>query len=49
MIEQTQNTALQILNFKGTQELVENLYKESKIDKIKSIIIKANCWFVYIN
>ena len=35
-----------ILNFKGPRELVDNLYKESKTDKLKSIIIKGNCWFI---
>ena len=47
VIERTQNKALRILNFKGPQELVDNLYKDSKINKLKSIIIKANCRFVY--
>ena len=43
-----QNKALRILllNFKGPQELIGCLYKESKIYKLKNII-KANCWFVY--
>ena len=43
----TQNKALQILNFKVSQELVENCYKESKIDKLKNIMTKANFRFVY--
>ena len=36
-----------MLNFKGPRDLVDYLYKESKIDKLKSIIIKANCQLVY--
>ena len=36
MIQNTQNEVLQMLNFKGPQELVDNLYKESKFDKIKT-------------
>ena len=27
--------------------VVDSLYKESKIDQLKSIIIKTNSWFVY--
>ena len=46
-IRRTQNNALRILNFKGPQESVDYSYKESKIDKFKNIIIKANCWLVY--
>ena len=42
-IERIQNKALRVLNFKGPRELVDYLYKESKIDKLKNIIIKANC------
>ena len=42
MVEKTQNKALWIINFKGPHELVDNLYKESKIDKLKNII-KVNC------
>ena len=44
--EQTKNNALQILNFKGPPEESDYLYKESKINKLKNIII-ANCQFVY--
>ena len=44
--EQTKNKALQILNFKGPPEVSDHLYKESKINKLKNIII-ANCQFVY--
>ena len=39
--------ALQILNFKGPQESVDYLYKESKLDKSKNIIIKDYCCLVY--
>ena len=45
--EKTQNKAIRILNFKGLREGAENLYKESKIDKVRNIIIIANCQFVY--
>ena len=38
---------MRILNFKGSRELVDYVYKGSKIDKLKTIIIKANCRFVY--
>ena len=47
VIKRTQNKALRILNFKGPQESVDYLYKESKIDKLKNIIIKDNCRLVY--
>ena len=47
IIEKTQNKAIRILNFKGLREGAENLYKESKIDKVKNIIIIANCRFLY--
>ena len=46
-IEKTQNKAIRILNFKGPRGGSENLYKESKIDKVRNIIIIANCQFVY--
>ena len=46
-IIRTQNKALRILNFKGPQESVDYLYEESKIDKLKNIIIKDNCRLVY--
>ena len=42
-IKKTQNK----LNFKGSRESVDYLYKESKIVKLKNIIIKANCQLVY--
>ena len=38
-----------ILNVKGSRELVDNLYKEFKTDRLKNIIMKANCRFVYDN
>ena len=38
---------LKWLNFKGLRESVDNLYNESKIDRLKSIIIKANGPLVY--
>ena len=46
-VKRTQNKSLQILNFKGPQESVDYLHKESKFDKLKNIIIKANCRLVY--
>ena len=45
-IKRTQNKALLILNFKGPQESVDSLYKESKIDKLENIIIKYNCCMI---
>lgn len=36
-IAEWKNKTIQIFNFKGSQEEVDNLYKESKIDKLKSI------------
>ena len=33
--------------FKGSLESADYLYKKSKIDKLKNIIIKANCRLVY--
>ena len=38
---------MRILNLKGPRESVDYLYKESKIDKLKNIIIKANWQLVY--
>ena len=35
------------MNFKGPQEGSDYLYKEYKINKLKNIIIIANCQFVY--
>ena len=46
-IEKTQNKAIRILDFNGTREGAENLYKESKIDQVRNIIIIGNCRFVY--
>ena len=37
-----QNKAIRILNFKGPKEGAENSYKESKIDRVRNIII-ASC------
>ena len=45
-IKRTLNKALQILNFKGLRESFDYLHTESKIDKLKNIIIKANCQLV---
>ena len=42
-IKKTQNK----LNFKGSRESVDYLYKESKIVKLKNIIIKANYQLVH--
>ena len=38
---------MRIVNFKGPQESVDYLYKESKIDILKNIIIKGNCRLVF--
>ena len=38
---------MRILNFNGSQESVDYLYQESKIDILKNIIITANCWLAY--
>ena len=46
-IEKTQNKEIKILHFSGPREGAEHLYKESKIDKLRTIIIIANCLFVY--
>ena len=40
--------AMHILTFKGSRDLIDNLYKESNIDKLKSTIIKANSCFAYV-
>ena len=40
--------ALRLLNFRGPQEGADYLYNESKIIKLRSIIIIANCSFVYL-
>ena len=45
-IGRAQNKALHMLNSNGPQELVDYLYKDSKIDQLNGIIRKANCWFV---
>ena len=46
-MKKKQNKAIRILNFKGPREGAENLYKQSKIDKVRNIIIIANCQLVY--
>ena len=46
-IEKTQNKAIRILNFTGPGEEAEKLYKQSKTDKVRNIIIITNCRFVY--
>ena len=38
---------MRIISFKGPQESVDYLHKESKIGKLKKIIIKANFRLVY--
>lgn len=39
---------MHVLTFKGSRDLIDNLYKESNIDKLKSTIIKANSCFAYV-
>ena len=46
-IEKIQNKALRILNFKNPLKLVERIYKESKIFKLKDIVTMSNLKFVY--
>ena len=46
-IEKTQNKYLRILNFKNPWELIEQIYKESKIFKLKDIVTISNLKFVY--
>ena len=38
---------MRILNFKDPRELVDYSDKRSQIDKLRNMIIKANCRFVY--
>ena len=45
-IEKIQNKAIWILNFKDPRKGAGNLYKASKINKLRNTII-ANCRFVY--
>ena len=46
-MKKTQNKAIRILNFKVSKQGAEKLYKKLKIDKVRNIIIIANCWFAY--
>ena len=46
-IEKIQNKALRIINFKNPWEPSEQIYKESKIFKLKDIITISNLKFVY--
>ena len=47
LIENIQNKALQIINFKGPWESSVSLYKESKLFKLKDIVLLNNLQFVY--
>ena len=46
-IEKIQNKALRILNFKNPWDPIEQIYKESKIFKLKDIVTISNLKFVY--
>ena len=46
--EKIQNKALRILNFKNTWDPIEQIYKESKIFKLKDIVTISNLKVVYI-
>ena len=46
-IEKTQNKEIRILNFKDPREEAKNLYKKSKIYKVRNVIIIANYRFAY--
>ena len=46
-IEKIQNKSLRILNFKNPWEPIEQIYKESKIFKLKDIVTISNLKFVY--
>ena len=46
-IEKTQKKALWIINFKNPREPSEQIYKESKIFKLKDIVTISNLKFVY--
>ena len=46
-IEKIQNKTLKIINFKGSWESSAPLYKESKIFKLKDIVLLNNLQFVY--
>ena len=42
-LKKTQNKAIRILNFKVSKQGAEKLYKKLKIDKVRNIIMIANC------
>ena len=46
-IEKVQNKALRILNFKNPWDQTEQIYKESKMFKLKDIVTISNLKFVY--
>ena len=46
-IEKIQNKALRILNFKNPWDPIEQIYKESKIFKLKDVVTISNLKFVY--
>ena len=46
-LKKIQNKALQLINFKGPWESSAPLYKESKIFKLKGIVLLNNLQFVY--
>ena len=46
-IEKIQNKALRILNFKNPWDPIEQIYKESKIFKLKDIVTIRSLKFVY--
>ena len=46
-IEKIQNNAVQVLNFKNPWEPIEQIYKESKIFKLKYIVTISIFKFVY--
>ena len=46
-IEKIQNKALRIINFKNPWEPSEQIYKKSKMFKLKDIITISNFKFVY--
>ena len=45
IVNQSKNTKPEE-NFKGPREGAKNLQKESKIDKVRNIIIIVNCLFI---
>ena len=46
-IEKVQNKALRILNFKNPWDQTEQIYKESKMFKLKDIVTISNLKFAY--